>query len=92
VTAVALSFVETQVPAAAIDPEDLHELSKLVRRRTAEVVDRLGGCLAPAAGDRIIAGFGLTSPVRTTSAGRCARRSSCATRFPTPPPARPSAR
>jgi DNA-binding SARP family transcriptional activator len=60
VTAVALSFVETAVAAAAIDPEDLHELSKLVRRRTAEVVERLGGCLAPAAGDRIIAGFGLT--------------------------------
>jgi DNA-binding SARP family transcriptional activator len=55
VTAVALSFVETDVPAAALDPEDLHELSKLVRRRTAEVVERLGGCLAPAAGDLIIA-------------------------------------
>jgi DNA-binding SARP family transcriptional activator/tetratricopeptide (TPR) repeat protein len=58
VTAVALSFVEDAVDAAA-DPEDLHELSKLVRRRTADVVERLGGCLAPAAGDRIIAGFGL---------------------------------
>ena len=46
-------------PAAALDPEDLHELSKLVRHRTAEVVERFGGCLAPAAGDQIIAGFGF---------------------------------
>ena len=60
VTAVALSFVEADALAAALDPEDLHELSTLARHRTAEIVERLGGCLAPAAGDQIIAGFGLT--------------------------------
>jgi class 3 adenylate cyclase len=60
VTAVAVSVIEAQTLPAAIDPEDLHELSRLIRRRTAEIVERFGGCLGPAAGDQIIAGFGLT--------------------------------
>jgi DNA-binding SARP family transcriptional activator len=60
VTAVAVS-VEAQTLPAAIDPEDLHELSTLIRRRTAEIVERLGGRLGPAAGNSFIAAFGLTA-------------------------------
>jgi DNA-binding SARP family transcriptional activator/class 3 adenylate cyclase len=60
VTAIALSFVARDAVPAAIDPEDLHERSMLARRRMAEIVERLGGSMAPAAGDKIIAGFGLT--------------------------------
>jgi DNA-binding SARP family transcriptional activator len=59
VTALALKFVEVQPVAGAIEPEDLHELSTLARRRTVEIVERLGGSVAPFVGDQIIAGFGL---------------------------------
>ncbi|MGZ6708398.1 MAG: BTAD domain-containing putative transcriptional regulator [Solirubrobacteraceae bacterium] len=59
VTALALSFVHGDA-LAALDPEDLHEFSRLVRRRMANVVEALGGHLGPAAGEHFIAGFGLT--------------------------------
>src|SRR5215208_4676198 len=57
VTALALSFVDGDA-LASIDPEDLHELSRLVRRSVADVVEPLGGYLGPAAGEHVIAGFG----------------------------------
>ena len=59
VTALALSFVDGNA-LAALDPEDLHERARRVRRRAAEVVEPLGGRLGPAAGEHVIAGFGLT--------------------------------
>jgi len=59
ITALALSFVDGDA-LAAIDPEDLHELSRLVCRRAGDVVEPLGGYLGPAAGEHVIAGFGLT--------------------------------
>jgi DNA-binding SARP family transcriptional activator len=69
VTAVALSFVD---PDAALDPEEQHELSRLVRDRAAEVVERFGGYLAPPAGEHLIAGFGLRG-VREDDARRAVR-------------------
>jgi class 3 adenylate cyclase len=59
VTAVALSFVDGSSLVAALDPEDLHEVSMQARRTMTEIVERLGGRPGPAAGDSLIAGFGL---------------------------------
>ena len=60
VTAVALRFREAHALAGTADPEDLDELFALARACAAEIVERLGGGLGPAAGDQMIAGFGVT--------------------------------
>jgi DNA-binding SARP family transcriptional activator len=91
-TAVALAFVRSGALAATPDVEDLHEMVSIARRRMAAVLERLGGCLGPAAGDTLIGGFGLTGAREDDVPARCARRSSCATPSRPRPPAPPSAR
>jgi DNA-binding SARP family transcriptional activator len=61
VTVVALTFADFGRLAVRTDVEDLHELSSLARSRMGDVVERLGGRLGPAAGDTLIAAFGLTA-------------------------------
>ena len=83
VTAVALSFAEGDALAGALDAEDLRRAARgCARRRTAEIVERLGGGLGPASGDQIIAGFGDRGRARGRRAAGGARSARAARRDP----------
>jgi DNA-binding SARP family transcriptional activator len=59
VTVIALSFADADALVGVMDDEDLDELTRRVRGRMRETIERLGGDVGPASGDQMLAAFGI---------------------------------